>query len=166
MRTTKADPIIAEVRAVRDEHAARFDYDIDAIFRAIRAAQEMYFINSNEEETQSAPIASVDGPVCFILGYVCLIRRFGLRDVETPVRRFPQVALAAESLPAPGRGIGNATAEERVETVETRLRGEGRCCVCLRQVTQDSPHLSGGRIEQNRHGEIRIAVQCRRATGP
>ena len=25
MRTTKTDPIIAEVRAVRDEHAARFD---------------------------------------------------------------------------------------------------------------------------------------------
>ena len=46
MRTTKADPIIAEVRAVRDEHAARFDDDIDAIFRDIRAAQEMYFINS------------------------------------------------------------------------------------------------------------------------
>ena len=40
MRTTKTDPIIAEVRAVRDEHAARFDYDIDAIFRDIRAAQE------------------------------------------------------------------------------------------------------------------------------
>ena len=57
MRTTKADPIIAEVRAIRDEHAARFDYDIDAIFRDIRAAQEMYFINSNEEEThQSATV--------------------------------------------------------------------------------------------------------------
>ena len=41
MRTTKTDPIIAEVRAVRDEHPARFDYDIDAIFRDIRAAQEM-----------------------------------------------------------------------------------------------------------------------------
>lgn len=40
MRTRKTDPIIAEVRAVRDEHAARFDYDIDAIFRDIRAAQE------------------------------------------------------------------------------------------------------------------------------
>ena len=47
MRTTKADPIIAEVRAIRDEHAARFDDDIDAIFRDIRAAQEMYFVNSN-----------------------------------------------------------------------------------------------------------------------
>ena len=37
---TKTDPIIAEIRAVRDEHAAQFDYDIDAIFRDIRATQE------------------------------------------------------------------------------------------------------------------------------
>lgn len=34
------DPIISEVRAVRDEHAARFDYDVAAIFRDIRAMQE------------------------------------------------------------------------------------------------------------------------------
>ena len=54
MRTTKADPIIAEVRAVRDEHAARFDDDIDAIFRDIRAAQEMYFINSTVPGTPRA----------------------------------------------------------------------------------------------------------------
>ena len=40
MRATETDPIIAEVRAVRDKHAARFDYDIDAIFRDIRAMQE------------------------------------------------------------------------------------------------------------------------------
>ena len=40
MRATETDPVIAEIRAVRDEHAARFDYDIDAIFRDIRAAQE------------------------------------------------------------------------------------------------------------------------------
>ena len=52
MRTTKADPIIAEVRAIRDKHAARFDYDIDAIFRDIRAAQEMYFINSKRPTNQ------------------------------------------------------------------------------------------------------------------
>ena len=55
MRTTKADPIIAEVRAIRDEHAARFDDDIDAIFRDIRAAQEMYFINSNEDRSDARP---------------------------------------------------------------------------------------------------------------
>ena len=34
------DPIISEVRAVRDAHAARFDYDVAAIFRNIRAMQE------------------------------------------------------------------------------------------------------------------------------
>ena len=34
------DPIIAEVRSVRDAHAARFDYDVEAIFRDIRAMQE------------------------------------------------------------------------------------------------------------------------------
>ena len=34
------DPIIAEVRTTRDAHAARFDYDVAAIFRDIRAMQE------------------------------------------------------------------------------------------------------------------------------
>ena len=40
METTWTDPIIAELRAVRDEHAARFDYDVEAIFQDIRAIQE------------------------------------------------------------------------------------------------------------------------------
>lgn len=39
MQTIQNDPIIAEVRAVRDEHAARFDYDVAAIFWDIRAMQ-------------------------------------------------------------------------------------------------------------------------------
>ena len=34
------DPIIAEVRAVRDKHAAQFDYDIQEIFRNVRAQQQ------------------------------------------------------------------------------------------------------------------------------
>ena len=34
------DPIISEVRAACDAHAARFDYDLAAIFRDIRAMQE------------------------------------------------------------------------------------------------------------------------------
>ena len=33
------DPIIAEVRAIRRAYAAKFDYDIGAIFRDIRARQ-------------------------------------------------------------------------------------------------------------------------------
>lgn len=40
MQTKQPDPIIAEVRAIRDEYAARFDYDVGAIFRDIRARQE------------------------------------------------------------------------------------------------------------------------------
>ena len=40
MQTRQTDPIVAEVRAVRKEYAARFDYDVDAIFRDIRARQE------------------------------------------------------------------------------------------------------------------------------
>ena len=34
------DPIIAEVRMVRDAHAARFDHDVEAIFQDIRAMQK------------------------------------------------------------------------------------------------------------------------------
>jgi hypothetical protein len=30
------DPIVDEVRRVRDAHAARFDYDLDAIFQDIK----------------------------------------------------------------------------------------------------------------------------------
>ena len=40
MQTTQTDPIIAEVRAVRDDHAARFGYDVEALFKDIRSRQE------------------------------------------------------------------------------------------------------------------------------
>ena len=40
MPETQTDPIIDELRAVRDEHAARFNYDVEAIFRDIEAQQE------------------------------------------------------------------------------------------------------------------------------
>ena len=33
------DPIVDEVRAVRDAHAARFNYDLEAIFRDIQEQQ-------------------------------------------------------------------------------------------------------------------------------
>ena len=39
MEKHPTDSIISEVRAVRDAHAARFDYDVAAIFRDIRAMQ-------------------------------------------------------------------------------------------------------------------------------
>lgn len=40
MNKLKRDPIIAEIRAVRVEHAAKFDYDVKAIFEDLRARQE------------------------------------------------------------------------------------------------------------------------------
>ncbi|MCY4658695.1 MAG: hypothetical protein OXF93_02650 [Acidobacteria bacterium] len=40
MATRETDPIIAELRAIRQEYAARFNYDVDAMFRDIRARQE------------------------------------------------------------------------------------------------------------------------------
>ena len=40
METREPDPIIAELRAIRQEYAARFNYDVDAMFRDIRARQE------------------------------------------------------------------------------------------------------------------------------
>ena len=40
MKTTINDPIVAEVRAARDKHAAQFGYDLNEIFRNIRAQQQ------------------------------------------------------------------------------------------------------------------------------
>ena len=40
MHTTQPDPIITEVWAIRDEYAARFNYDVGEMFRDIRARQE------------------------------------------------------------------------------------------------------------------------------
>jgi formate-dependent phosphoribosylglycinamide formyltransferase (GAR transformylase) len=40
MGDKQPDPIVAEVRAIRQAYAARFDYDVEAIIRDIRAKQE------------------------------------------------------------------------------------------------------------------------------
>ena len=40
MQKPPIDHISAEIRAVRDQHAARFDYDVQAIFNDIRASQK------------------------------------------------------------------------------------------------------------------------------
>jgi hypothetical protein len=37
---TWEDPIVAEVRAIRDAHARQFNYDLDAIFADILQGQE------------------------------------------------------------------------------------------------------------------------------
>ena len=40
MKRVKTDPIIDELRAARDEHAARCGYDVEAIFRDIQSRQD------------------------------------------------------------------------------------------------------------------------------
>ncbi len=40
MKPTTNDPIVDEVRAARDNHAAQFGYDIKEIFRSIRDQQQ------------------------------------------------------------------------------------------------------------------------------
>lgn len=40
METRQTDPIIADLRTVRKAYAARFDYDVEAIYRDIRSRQE------------------------------------------------------------------------------------------------------------------------------
>ena len=54
------DPIISEVWAARDAHAARFDYDVTAIFRDIRAMQE----KSGREYVRlpARPVVASDAP--------------------------------------------------------------------------------------------------------
>ncbi len=39
-KETIRDPIVEEVRAVRDAHAAQFDYDLDAIVLDLREQQK------------------------------------------------------------------------------------------------------------------------------
>ena len=41
MKTKTADPIVAEVRAARDAHAAKFGYDLKEIFRDIKERQKV-----------------------------------------------------------------------------------------------------------------------------
>jgi hypothetical protein len=36
------DSIIQEVRTIREQHAARFDYDLDRIFADLKIRQEQY----------------------------------------------------------------------------------------------------------------------------
>lgn len=57
METTQTDPIIAEVRAVRDRFAAQADYDVAAIFRRIREMQR----ESGREYVNYPPRRVVEG---------------------------------------------------------------------------------------------------------
>ena len=56
------DPIVDEVRRIRDEYAARFNYDIDAMFRDIKEKERMsgrtfvsYAKSASEPQPETAP---------------------------------------------------------------------------------------------------------------
>ena len=36
----RKDPVVEEVRKVREEHAAKFNYDLDAIYRDLQRQEE------------------------------------------------------------------------------------------------------------------------------
>jgi hypothetical protein len=51
------DPIVDEVRQVRDAHASRFNYDLDAIFRDIKEKEK-----TSGREFRSFPPRGADSP--------------------------------------------------------------------------------------------------------
>ena len=61
------DPIVNEVRKIRDELAKKFNYDVDAIFSDLREKQKKYgnrIVNLREQrkgEQASAPGAKSGG---------------------------------------------------------------------------------------------------------
>ncbi len=60
------DPIVDEVRRIRGEHAARFNYDLWAIFRDIKEQQErsgLKFVSFAEVSSQSLQSAAPAMPV-------------------------------------------------------------------------------------------------------
>ena len=61
----KPDPIVGEVRAVRDRLAARFNYDIDAIVRHIRsveAASGRTYVQPPQSSTAAMNAATDSAP--------------------------------------------------------------------------------------------------------
>ena len=58
MKKPTNDPIIAEVRAVREKHAAQFGYDLTEIFRDLKARQQ----SSGRTYVRYAARPPVDAP--------------------------------------------------------------------------------------------------------
>ena len=59
------DPIVDEVRRVRDAHAAMFDYDLDAIFRDIKEQEQksgLKFVSYPPRRVGPSPSPKPTGP--------------------------------------------------------------------------------------------------------
>jgi len=59
------DPIVEEIRRIREAHAARFNYDLDAIFRDIKEREKAS--GHRFVDGIARPIASEAAPVAEIL---------------------------------------------------------------------------------------------------
>lgn len=57
------DPIVAEVRRVRDEYAARFNYDIDAIYEDIKEQERLSgltFVSFSRDRNRPVNVPEID----------------------------------------------------------------------------------------------------------
>ena len=52
------DPIVEEIRKIRQAHAAKFDYDLEAIFRDLKAKER----TSGRKYVRHQPKTSQTGP--------------------------------------------------------------------------------------------------------
>ena len=60
------DPIVDEVRRVRDAYAARFEYDLDVIFRDIKEQEEKSgrrFVSFGPDADETSPSRRPTGSV-------------------------------------------------------------------------------------------------------
>ncbi|MHB1422063.1 MAG: hypothetical protein ACYC3I_02475 [Gemmataceae bacterium] len=79
------DPIVDEVRRVRDAHAARFNYDLDAIFRDIKEQEK----KSGRKFVSFAPRTIESNQVPPSIGLVPAFSDSKLIGVESRVDRNP-----------------------------------------------------------------------------
>ena len=65
------DPIVDEVRRVRDAHAAKFDYDLDAIFRDIKEQEKnsgLKYVSYRPRLLEPIPMPQSPGAVTSLPG--------------------------------------------------------------------------------------------------
>lgn len=65
------DPIVDEVRAIRDAHAARFNYDLDAIFRDIKEQERLSgrtLVSYARDASEPVEVPQATAPVTPVTG--------------------------------------------------------------------------------------------------
>lgn len=102
------DPIVDEVRRVRDALAARFDYDLDAIFQVIKKrGKESGLVFVGGVARQPAPIKAVQQT-----------------GAAPPVSESSKVAEAAPAAEVDVRPSERASIDDSREAISRRMEGE------------------------------------------